>query len=288
MSVLGDTGADLYLSHSAGVESDPGFDTGVSDLRKAFRDVHVIPYTGANCGYPGGSRDLFVTAMRESSKSGSPCLWLELDCVPVTYGWMEDIRGAVNYATSIGKKFVGPFVPTGGAHMNGTGVYPPDWEEITTIASCPSNQPFDCWSGKTIVPLLHDPGMIQHGPINVSFDEKWKLRVIRPDCRIFHPNKCLSLIACLNEYRFGGLLTDEIAKPPAMYFYCESANNPGIKKSGLNVMYLSTTSGGNLAGLVVADTPVKRGAAMRYRTSAGLQAIGKEEFDLLSGKLRAV
>jgi hypothetical protein len=96
-----------------------------------------------------------------------PFLWLEPDCIPLSWNWLGDIENAYKVSPM---RFMGPLIrqqsdPTlPSVHLTGCSVYPSDafllYDEIETLKT--ANVAWDIESASAIVPRCEDTKLIRH------------------------------------------------------------------------------------------------------------------------------
>lgn len=187
-------GTEIFLTFDQKV--DEGTFSAVYHTLARVAKVDVEIYFGDDPGYPGGANRMFVFTARRASKADKPFLWMETDMTPVEQGWIERVEKEYN---SCGKPFMGPILSIySSPHMNGTAVYPANWEEITNIAECPDHYPWDTFSRSTVT----DKGQAANSrTLKHVYNNRTFPRDNRElgDCIVFHPCKDGSLIRQCNE-----------------------------------------------------------------------------------------
>lgn len=214
-------GTKLYLTVDQKVDDDT-----LSAVHHVFVD-HRIPvdleiYFGEDPGYPGGANRMFVFTARRAAKDGKPFLWIEADMVPLERGWLDAVKREYKRKK---KPFLGPILHIySDPHLNGTAVYPPDWEERSNITECPDHWPWDTFSRDSVVVAgqAAKSSVIRHTFGNKTFPADSS---VLKGCKVFHPCKDTSLIRMLNEKE--GLLTEDDFIPPPIYVRWEGYQ-PGI------------------------------------------------------------
>jgi hypothetical protein len=171
--------------------------------------------------YPGGANQIFIFTMRKASGGGGePIFWLETDVIPLRPGWLAEIRADYD---AKGKPYWGPHLHLySSPHMNGTGIYPVDWEETSNITECPNYYPWDTWARFSFVEagLSADTRLLQHHFGHGSFN--CHRRFVWEEAVAYHPCKDLSILPEIDpEF-------DHRLKEPS--FYRITAFNPNIHK----------------------------------------------------------
>lgn len=195
---LRETPLHLTFTDRAWSNENPACKRLLDELRSTFGRVDHDTIDDHGLGHPGGANQLFLHAMRKARQHGRPIIWLETDLVPLERDWL--IKVARDYHDG-GKPFCGPLcgqrtrrhkVYT--EYMNGTGIYPPDWEERTDLAKVPDNDAFDTWAADTIRPNMHESDIWQHRSyVGQAGYEGPRLEDVRPGIIMFHQDKFLNL-----------------------------------------------------------------------------------------------
>jgi len=234
-------------------------------------DLKTFGIGGGSQGYPMGSNTAFREVMDRACEDGKPVAWLEVDCVPVKKNWYKQIKEEY-YRHK--KPFCGPFVG-GPAHMNGTGIYPPNWRKLTTISSCPPKMPWDCHIGKDVIKQMHRSPLWQHGPRFIGFSD-YTLGLIKPKTVMFHPCKNLSLIRTLNE-RFGKVIPETEFKMVHRYYLCTCLTTPPIMNSNIKFLDLGLHAGSKW-GITSTNDIDEQCEISRLTYMGGVTEIGKEDY----------
>jgi hypothetical protein len=96
------------------------------------------------------------------------------------------------------KPFMGPVLHIYDTpHVNGTAVYPPDWEELSDIAEVPDYWPWDTFCRKTVYPQAASSETLKHTYGNKTFPGD--SGVLDEKVEVFHPCKDTTLIEMLNK-----------------------------------------------------------------------------------------
>lgn len=150
------------------------------------------------------------TAWHIYERVGRPWFWCEADCVPLRSGWLtawyEDYGRA-------GQPFMGSVVE-GRGHMNGTGIYPENFPDISPKAMAAADVAWDWVMRPDTYPLTHHSKLLQHcwgivndqphpydGPPACFLSQAQVSRWVRPDAVLFHRSKDGTLIDRLREQR---------------------------------------------------------------------------------------
>jgi hypothetical protein len=148
---------------------------------------------------------LFRIALLEISKPHPvPFLWLEADCVPMCPDWLDKIEAAYQLC---GKPFMGTIYPHPRPHFNGCCIYPPCALRYNPFLVGESGYTFDNDHPELTMRHGHNTPLIQRmfaDPVTITpmtFPDQDSLKVISPECVLFHGCKDGSLIARLREKR---------------------------------------------------------------------------------------
>lgn len=191
-------------------------------LTPAVAAIDYAPYEDPDPGYPGGANRIFIQTMRRAAEAGAPALWVESDFIPITADWFATLRDDY-YAQ--GKPFYGPHLSSYDVpHMNGTAIYPADWEARSNIAECPDHFPWDTFCRHSIQGQAFDTPLMQHSYSHASFPRDQAK--VREGIVAFHPCKDGSLIPHLDT---DGLLPPEAYEVPVSYFLLQGYH-PRIHK----------------------------------------------------------
>ena len=184
----------LHLSVSDKIMSRQSASEAVETLRRAFGRVFVYSFPDAGHGYPQAANEMFDFTMKQAALDCGPIAWMEPDCIPVKRGWLKDIQDEYD---ARGERFCGPIMND---HMNGTGIYPVEWEFLAPLRGCPAGVPFDVFMGPCVKPRSHDSPLWQHDgrrPTISSLGDYERAR--REGISIYHPSKDGAVIHAINE-----------------------------------------------------------------------------------------
>jgi hypothetical protein len=188
-------GTRIYLTFDQKVDDDT-----LSAVHHVLRDmpeveeVDIEIYFGPDPGYPGGANRMFIFTARRAATAGQPFLWMETDMIPLRSGWMSKVREEYEQC---GQPFMGPILHIYDTpHMNGTGVYPPNWEELSNIAEAPDHWPWDTFSRETVFPIAARSQTLKHTYGNKTFP-RHKDDILGTE--VFHPCKDGTLVEMLNH-----------------------------------------------------------------------------------------
>lgn len=212
-------GTKIFLTFDQKVDSETYSE--VYHTLAGIIHVDVEIYFGDDPGYPGAANKMFIFTARRAAKDGRPFLWMETDMTPLRKGWFEEV---VDEYDSCGKPFLGPILSWYSTpHLNGTAVYPANWEEITNITETPNHYPWDTFSRTTVT----DKGLaavsktIQHHNGSAVFPASKNLL---GDFAVFHPCKDGSLINMLNKK--SELIDGGLFKTRLMHIMVEGGARP--------------------------------------------------------------
>jgi hypothetical protein len=257
----------LYLSATPNV-SGRQLKAFLDILEPALGSVDFEYYSGEDPGYPAGANRIFLFTLRRSSASGHPTLWVESDWIPLVPDWLAQLTA--DYAAQ-GKPFYGPHLKIYDIpHMNGTAIYPANWDQITELAKAPDLHPWDTWSRHTVVgqKLSYDTPLMQHSFDHGSFPRD--LDTLEPEAIAYHPCKDGSLIRHLDKGRL----------PPAAYvipatYYLMKGYNPAIERQQIPADHVEIHVPGGLWAAFAATT--FRDYALLTRIK-GLREITREDY----------
>ncbi len=178
-------------------------------------------------------------------------LWMEPDCVPLTYGWLDMLAEAYSKSP---KRFMGAITPVKQEGlpptvMFATAIYPNcAHDELKEF--CHGKQAFDMAFSNHVVPRAVNTPLIQHIFGTPNDPPRFKdmkmpddgpnvgtLDNIRKDAVLFHRNKDGSLIELLRKQRGGKPLIDipphpeDVASEPLLPTY-EIKPEPVVQKRG--------------------------------------------------------
>ena len=186
-------GTTIFLTFDQKVDDDT-----ISRIHHVLNDVAEVNldiYFGEDPGYPGGANRMFVFTARRAAKAKVPFLWMEADMIPLGPGWMEAVKKEYKAKK---KPFLGPVLHVYDTpHLNGTAVYPPNWEKISNITECPDHYPWDTFGRKTVMPHTAVSETLHHSYGNKTFPKDSS--AIPEGVVVFHPCKDGSLIQARNK-----------------------------------------------------------------------------------------
>ncbi len=178
----------------------------VGDLRPQFRSASAYLFPCAVTGWPLGPNAYFrstVSYLCYESGNTQPWYWFELDNTPLKSGWADTLQHAYN---ETGAVFMGAKHPTfysdsggkliiKGHHMAGTGIYPSNFTDHSTLWKFEEGIAFDVWiQWEVIKGGLTDTPLIQHNwkTLNYRFEDGSvvcdnTLPLPHPDLRFNHP-----------------------------------------------------------------------------------------------------
>jgi hypothetical protein len=155
-------------------------------LTPTFRkvDVHLLQ---GQCpeGWPQACNFYFARTaqyLEFERKIEEPWYYFEADTLPLKAGWLEKLATEYNLA---GKPFMGCLQETyrslpdsndvvvDGAHMVGTGIYPPRLSQYSVLYRFAGAEPWDVLCQWEIAPHLHATKLIQHnwGTVNYTLQK---------------------------------------------------------------------------------------------------------------------
>jgi hypothetical protein len=197
----------------------------IDHLRPVFGIVnsYLLPVEDES-GWPVSSNTMFMQTVEYLDQIGNtePWFWFEVDCCPLSPGWMEALEQEYE---AIGKPYMGVVTPsrfmyvrtgirfTEGSHVTGASIYPADMWQTFPMVRTLSPMAFDVQMGKEMLPLAHDTKLICHRwqTINYRRNEKGEItmddldtkenhyggRSVHPEAVVVHGAKDLSLIDLL-------------------------------------------------------------------------------------------
>lgn len=120
-----------------------------------------VPSFVPETGWPEACNVMFAEALLHIQRHfQDDMLWVEPDAVPVVPAWYDLIKSAYAIAVERGKIFMGARALD---HMSGNGVYGANWQlAAPSLTNAPPRIPWDCHSGKDVVPCAHFTTLIQH------------------------------------------------------------------------------------------------------------------------------
>jgi hypothetical protein len=268
-------GAELYLAVTDMARTCPDM-TDLDPLVEVFglKGIHLSFYRGKDPGYPGGANRLFRFTMAAAAKAGKPILWTEPDAIPTRPGWYDEL---VEEYKEGGKPFCGPQMTgwAGDGHMNGTGIYPTNWQELApSLASAPDSHPFDVYAGKEVAPHLF-PSRRQVHRFGHGSREYHNACNIPEEAAIIHPCKDGSLIRVLNEKL--GLLDPDEFRVRRKFYLIENLSWPGVRSTGVPVTPLPIISGSQ-QGIATSDDFRDQALLARHSREGAIKQIPEDEY----------
>lgn len=163
----------------------------------AFKSVLFFEYPAPlNKSYPNAPNHAFkYLAYYIYQEIHRPWLFLEYDEIPVKPYWLIKLQDEYNRC---GKPFMGNIVD--GTHMNGGGIYPPNYPEYSPAAMNCDGIAWDWEQRNDIMRHVHRANHLIDQRFNESFRtqadvERW----ISPSIVLYHSSKDVSLISRLRE-----------------------------------------------------------------------------------------
>jgi len=198
----------------------------------------TVLHSVAEIGWPGSPNQMFREVARLLALARNPDAWyfMEVDNTPLTADWLGAL--ATEHNTSR-LRFCGAVVDTemrangvpfvDGKHMVGTGVYPANFfEQSTLVKYIPNHIPWDIYLQWEIVPAAKATTLIQNNWATKNYrlengrilceeaNEYGKANPVRPGAKIVHGCKDGSLIRLLQQGAEvgGGKKQDGLPRPP--------------------------------------------------------------------------
>ncbi len=144
---------DCLISHDPSL--GPGWLSKVQEAaQRAFRHVTIYEYPRPlRESWPEACNTAFQHAAQHIQQVYKlPWLWFEADCVPLQPNWLDTLW--LEYQ-QCGKPIMGPLIQ-GVGHMNGTGIYPADFPNISVGAMSAIHEAWDTAMTADIVGMVHD------------------------------------------------------------------------------------------------------------------------------------
>lgn len=124
---------------------------------KAFSKVHLFVYpTPPATNWPAGPNWAFQRVAFHMKTVNRPWLFNEADACPLKAGWLSTIQEEY---LNCGKPIMGNIVP-GMGHMNGAGIYPANFPELSPIAMSATDTAWDYLMKPDMIHLVHDSSHI--------------------------------------------------------------------------------------------------------------------------------
>ena len=268
----------FHLSVSDKIMDKVRVKNAIDILRATFSSVTVYDFQDKRHQYPQAANEMFEFTMVRACLDAAPIMWMEADCIPMRRGWFEE---ATREYLSGGERYYGPFIYD---HMNGTGIYPPEWEFISPVEGCPPGVPFDVFTGPSISPRMTRSRLWTHNGNRPEFSTVEEADSIIPkEIAIYHPSKDGSLIRVLNKR--AGLISEELLRFPSS-FYLLKGDEPGTRKLLRDRTIKSVTFwvGGGRWHAFRIESGAQQLALMKSSIPGSLTEISEEDFNVYSKK----
>lgn len=173
-------------------------------LRPCFKSTRTHTFVCNAKGWPKGPNAYFrstVSYLFADGMMDQPWYFFELDNTPLKAGWLDALQTEYNLKNAV---FMGAKHPTyytdqdrklviNGHHMAGTGIYPTDFVNRSSLWRYEEGVAFDVWIQWEVLPLLTDTQLIQHnwqtGDYRMEEGQVVcdSLNVPHPDLKFNHP-----------------------------------------------------------------------------------------------------
>lgn len=171
----------------------------LAEISPQFTVIHAAHFNDE--GYFSGANQMFKGALDycEAKHPDRAMLWVEADCVPMKWDWVEQIGAEYR---GCGQPFMGDIHICAISHMTGNAMWHPRWRKISPmLAALPGPDPewgWDSMCADDTLTRCHRAATIQQiwrPPLPITAE--WATKNIRPDVALFHQCKDGSLIDVL-------------------------------------------------------------------------------------------
>ena len=167
-------------------------------LGRLFRKADTFLFTCPVKGWPKGPNHYFRSTVLRLYSQGlaeQPWYWFEMDNTPLKSGWLDALQTEynLNSAVFMGAKQASYYKDAedkliiNGYHMCGTGIYPKNFVEYSTLWKFEEGIAFDVWIQWEVSPHLHDTLLMQHNWKTINYRRK-KGQIISDNFDMPHPD----------------------------------------------------------------------------------------------------
>jgi len=144
ISALGG-GAAHHLLVAPSIEKREVGEQILNTLSGSFASSRLfVPEQEHELGWPSSANFMFKKAVGYAYARGNrlPFFWMEADNVPTKPSWLDDLQTEYNLAQkpfmgvvekTLVRDYVGVVIKTDGEHMNGSGIYPPNFVQKSML-----------------------------------------------------------------------------------------------------------------------------------------------------------